>query len=631
MRVGSTFRRDDRLFTFGLPPFARVGGIRGVAFGVLVAAGGSANVHAQPREYRVSIEPVSTVAEPEGSEVQFRLSARHCRVDEPAWSPCRRSRLPNGHFIKIRLAIRDAAGPADFIPLYLDRTPQSISIPERARSVILTLPTQDSDVHQPDGQVTVTVLPPGDLEFSGQLSYRPHPTLNTARKTITDNDTPATRIVLTGFPDRVTEGEIRTLAMRVELDGAARADTTYVDLSAASGTARESLDFGKPNRPVVAAIPARQRFAVVDFGVLAVDDSIFEGDETFLVTATNERPLYGGTPLPVTPARITITDGDVASSAVVLTMSPETISEKHLTSVRVTATLDQSAQIDPLEVTVKVTGDSADADYFEPIPDFRLTIPAERLSGTRLLGIKPVNDSVAGGDKTLRVSGTSALPVIPATVTILDDETASTAIALTVRPESVPENGSQRHLVRVTATLNEAARPEPTEIVLRAEGGTAGADDFGPISDFRLRIPAGASSGTTLFPIFTTDDGIAEGDETVVIRGVESPLPVQQAALRIADDEVASDSFTLAADPPSVTESAGPTPITVSATVNRDPGPDDVELKLLVGASTAVPPEDFTALGVSETYVVAGGRRLPVAVLPLTIPADGRAERRRSH
>ena len=556
--------------------------------------------------------------------MRFKVVARSCLIDEPPSSPCYVGTLPNGFHMTVRLRVSDAAGPSDFLLDYLELTPREASIPQRASSVIFTLPTTNNNVDEPDGEVTVKVLPPDGLEsVSGRLDYQPHPLRHTAGKTITDDDAPSTGVVLTAFPNRVAEGEFATLVMRVALNGSARTQRTTLQLQGASGTAIQGQDFGT-NRLSVDIRP-RDTFVTANFGVLAAEDSIFEGDERFLVTGSEQLGANAPpeqVPLPVTPARVTITDDDVASTAVELTMAPQTISEEiALSQVRVTATLDQGARTDPIEVTVNVTGDTADPDDFAPISDFTFTIPAERLSATVWFTIRPVNDSVAGGDKTLKVSGVSALPVIPASVTILDDETASTAIALAISPESVPENETRTRLLRVTATLNEDPRPDPTEVMVRVDGGTAEADDFVPVPDFRLTIPAGASSHSTRFPFGTKDDGIAEGDETVAIRGVESPLPVTPTVLTIGDDEVASDRFTLAANPTGVTESAGATPVTVTATVNRDPRPDDLEVTLFVGASTALPPEDFTALGVSEAYVVAGGRRLPVALIPLTIPA----------
>ena len=65
-------------------------------------------------------------------------------------------------------------------------------------------------------------------------------------------------------------------------------------------------------------------------------------------------------------------------------------------------------------------------------------------------------------------------------VTVADDETASTTVALSVEPQTVAEDaGTAGRSVTVSATLNQAPRALATEVTVAVAGGTATAgDDF---------------------------------------------------------------------------------------------------------------------------------------------------------
>ena len=94
-------------------------------------------------------------------------------------------------------------------------------------------------------------------------------------------------------------------------------------------------------------------------------------------------------------------------------------------AVTVKGQLNGATRTTATTVTVSV-GDSSDSategtDY-QTVDDLTLTIQPNQASGTQTFTLRPENDSLDEGDETLEVSGTSDLPVDPATLTIVDDD-----------------------------------------------------------------------------------------------------------------------------------------------------------------------------------------------------------------
>ena len=122
------------------------------------------------------------------------------------------------------------------------------------------------------------------------------------------------------------------------------------------------------------------------------------------------------------------------------------------------------------------------------------------------------------------------------TVTVADDETASTGVTLTVSDEAVDEDAGAT-AITVTGTLNGAPGTSDTAVTVSVSGGTASAGDFAAVQDFTLTIGAGQASGTASFTLTPVDDAIDEGDETVRVAGTAQGLEVTPATVTIEDDD----------------------------------------------------------------------------------------------
>ena len=124
-------------------------------------------------------------------------------------------------------------------------------------------------------------------------------------------------------------------------------------------------------------------------------------------------------------------------------------------------------------------------------------------------------------------------------VTVSDNDTASTAVKLTVDPSTVNEAAGATS-VTVTGTLNHAPNTAATEVTVAVSGATASAlrGDFSTVvADFTLTIGSGATTGTATFMLTPDNDGVDEDDETVTVGGTAGSLTVTAAELSIADDD----------------------------------------------------------------------------------------------
>ena len=142
-----------------------------------------------------------------------------------------------------------------------------------------------------------------------------------------------------------------------------------------------------------------------------------------------------------------------------------------------------------------------------------------------------VSHAVSGG-------GYDAVAAADVAVAVQDDDTASTAVALSVLPEAVDEDAGAT-TVAVTGTLDAAPRTSDTDVSVSVSAGTASAGDFTAVPGFTLTIPAGETEGTASFSLAPVNDAIDEDAETISVNGTVQGLTVTAATVTIADDDTA--------------------------------------------------------------------------------------------
>lgn len=387
-----------------------------------------------------------------------------------------------------------------------------------AAATVLRLETVDDGTHEAGSEVRAT-LSAGDLYELGA----PH----TAVVLVQDND---------ALPGLAVEGASApegagTMEFVARLTTAA-AEALSVDWSTSDGTATAGVDYVQASGTMrFAAGAIEERFSVE-----LLDDGIADGNEYFYIALrstwaeTVESEVVG-----------TILDDDRASSKIQLTLDRERVSEgEGPVAVTVTAVLDRSARAADTAVQLVLSGSGAPgAVDYSAAASFRLTIPKAKRRSAVTFTLRPENDRVDELDEMIEVSGTSALPVVAASLVLEDDDEPSRLIVLTASPRILVEDAGPT-TVTVTGSLDQSARVVATQVRLTVvASGTPDVVRFEPVESFALAIPAEQTVGTATFVLRPADDTREANPETVEVRG-EAVLPVSAASVVLLDDDDAS-------------------------------------------------------------------------------------------
>ena len=486
---------------------------------------------------------------------------------------------------------------------------------------VITIPAE-----QTSGTATLSFDPSGDglyegnetVILSGSVSGL---TSGTATLTITDDDPAPTAITLSLNPAAVGESAAATaVTVTASLNNSPLPTATTVTVTRTGGTANSGTDYTAINAFTV-TIPSGQTSGTATLSFDPTGDGLYEGDETVILTGS-ATGLTAGT------ATLTITDDDPAPTAITLSLNPAAVGESATaTAVTVTASLNNSPLPTATTVTVTRTGGTATSgtDYTS-INAFTVTIPSGQTSGTAQLSFDPSGDSVAEGNETVILTGSAAgLDAGAATLTITDDDAAPTAVSLSLNPAAVGESATAT-AVTVTASLNNSPLPTATTVTVSRTGGTAtSGTDYTAINAFTVTIPSGQTTGTATLSFDPTGDGLAEGDETVILTGSAMGLTAGTATLTITDDDPAPTAITLSLNPAAVGESATATTVTVTASLNNSPLPTATTVTVTRTGGTATSGTDYTSIN-AFTVTIPSGQTSGTATLSFDPSGDGLAE-----
>ena len=237
------------------------------------------------------------------------------------------------------------------------------------------------------------------------------------------------------------------------------------------------------------------------------------------------------TPPPLPPAadaQLTAVPSSIREDAEATQISlTVTLKAAKATAEKVTFTL-----VDPSEGTSAVR----DVDY-TAILGAVVSIPAGATVGTATLSLTPTDNTRLDGPRMLGVQAAFASGgTLLTNIEIADDETPSTSIVLSVSPSTVSEEGDQSTIM-VTATLNgKALLEDATVTVAIDDASTAMRDvDYVTLFDPRLVIPAGSTTGSTIFAVRPIDDTLAEGNETIKLIGTIAGLMGDEVEITLSD------------------------------------------------------------------------------------------------
>ena len=328
-----------------------------------------------------------------------------------------------------------------------------------------------------------------------------------------------------------------------------------------------------------------------------------------------------------------------------LTATPALVREDAgRTEITLTVTLAEAAPIDEtvqFALVAPSTGTPAvrDQDYQLSLSRASIVIPAGKPEGTTTLTLTPLNNEEEDGDKSLGMQATASGGSQQVDITIADDETTSTSIALTVSLDEIQEDAGTTE-VTVTGTLDGATLDDDVTLVITQQNASTATRDLDySMESSLLEIPAGQIQGSATITITPTDDGTKEQDETILLGLLSgSPLPSNQDGDPIAvgtatitlkdtgkrvepepgddttpaddeepgDDEAASTSIALAVSLDEIQEDAGTTKVTVTATLDGATLDDDVTLIITQqSASTATHDLDYS-MEISLLKIPAG-------------------------
>ena len=498
-------------------------------------------------------------------------------------------------------------------------TSGTVTIPAGQQSVPIDIGTTADSLHDPNETLVITLT---DVTSVGR-TVRSATKTRTATVTILDEGA----LVVSVEGDEGTEGE--TLQFTITLPSATDAPvevqwTTeqFGSLLPLDERATAGSDY-EPGGGTVTIPPGEDNATIL---VATTQDALAENTEHFLVKLTGaSRVPDAGVPenvaLGAFSAEGSILDDDVPPTAVTLSATPGTVPENaDPTELAITATLNTATALtEDTSVLVTVAGGTATEDDDYTAATVTLIIAAGDLSRTGLLNLTPLDDEIAEGDETVQITGTTdGLDVIPAEVTIADDDAEPTSITLRVTPNSVGE-GDGDTVLNVKAVLTGGdRRPVDTTVTLSVEGAalpvdgggttTAATDDdfsFSPVlaegdpespGQVNLTIPAGESDATARLTLTLVDDLIAEGDETAQVSGSADGLPVTAAPLTITDNDRDPTGIQLSVTPWDLVEGEGSPVLLVTATLTGgDARTADTQVSLSVHGLSAVAGEDYTA------------------------------------
>ena len=415
--------------------------------------------------------------------------------------------------VKVTAALPPAAAVS------LDRTTLTFTAAEwRTAQTVTVTAAADDDAVAPAAVTIVHTVAGGDYDGEPAAAV-------TVR--IAETNTPAL-----GVADARAGEAAGSLTFTIRMS-VASSRTVTVAWSTADGTARAGSDYDYTARDgSVTFRPGEPLSRTVSVPIAA--DRVDEQDETFTVTLRDPEHAE----LADAVATGTIVDDD--TRGVTLSAAALAFLEGGDGGSYTVALTSQPTEA----VTVALAAAAgSDADVtFAPV-SLRFTAVTWATAKTVTVDARQDPDAVSDeATITHRLTGGdyTDLEVAPVAVTVLDDETASTAVALAVEPASVAEDvGTAGRTVTVTATLNAAPRTVATAVTVAVAPGTALAADFAAVPELTLTIAAGAVQASASFTLKPVDDEVDEADETLTVGGTAagSGLTVAGAALTITDDD----------------------------------------------------------------------------------------------
>ena len=384
---------------------------------------------------------------------------------------------------------------------------------------------------------------------------------------------------LTATPASVRENAGQTeIALTVTLDQASVVDETVtLRITSGSGSAVRDVDYRAtlpPNSEITISAGNTRGTATLTFTPLDNDEE--DGDRSLGVQAT----ASGGSAQTV----ITILDDETLIQSIELSVNPTEIREDAGASeVTITAILIGKALDEDLILLFQTDASTAIRDVDYERPGISLTIPAGQTQGSGTVTITPIDDETVEPNETitLRVASNpqnedgDPIAVGTATITLKDPRKRVELPAGDTRPTFAGA------VADLSATVGTAIVPVVLPIatgdgILTYSVSTLPAGlTFNAATQTLAGIPTAATDGAVSI-VYTVLDGDAENPESAVLRFTIEVAPKPPLAISVSGHS-------------SIREDAGPTEITLTATLAEATPADGTVQFELVPSSAGTP------------------------------------------
>ena len=491
-------------------------------------------------------------------------------------------------------------------------------------------------------QVSITITPDTNVEGDETVDLQITATSGPANLgsttnhtfTITDDDTATIQFqaASSATADEASSTHNVVLVVNTPPGGAIHVPITVDITDAASGSALSGTDYAAIGTQTVTFSAFSADGSTQLGGVLVIQDTQVEGDETLTLALSNPGSLavVGAT----TQHTATITDDDEAQAR--FQTGTSSVAEPNSRSIIVQ--LDTSGATLALDLTVEVadllSGSATSNTDYTTFTTATVTFSSGAADGaTQVATLSTLDDSLVEVDETLdfRLQNPSALLLLGTstnhTATITDDESAT--VAFQAASSSLTE-ATTTHSVVVTLTATGTLQDALTVDVRDLGTGAAltGTDFTYFGSPVTVTFAVGSANGATqLVPIQILEDTLIEDTETIDLRLENASSPVSLGAttnhpLSILDDEAATVTFTL--DNSSLGEAAGPHTIVIQlggtpgATLGSDATVDVADL--LTGSATSG--TDYTLTSPTVLTFAAGSSDGDTQILTIPVTSD---------
>ena len=420
----------------------------------------------------------------------------------------------------------------------------------------LTIPAGDTE-----GTTTATLTIVDDEAGGGNRTIRVNANVDNSTQstdiTITDNDLLTENITLSAAPGTVKEDAgLTEVEITATIDGAVFDDDLKLTLVLAAGGATRDVDYTATLRSLT--IPAGEVSASKTIDIIPIDDGIADADEKITVT-TVEQDLKNDDDDPITIKNAEITLGDTGVKAAPTDPDDTTPAFSEEDALASATAIEGTAGKALEDVVLPAAEGDGDLSYSVSanLPDGLSFDTASRtLSGTPSeAGMTGIVYTVVDGDTGDELPAESA--VLTYTIEISEPAEPTTMVeSVSVSQLSVRESGETAS-ISVKATL---AGPAPKAETIRFTLGAPSVGvqalrdvDFSAVLHGNVAIAEGATEATTSLSLTPIDNTDTDGNRVIGVHATASGGSAS-ADITIADDETASTSISLSADPHTVSE-----------------------------------------------------------------------------